>query len=178
MYSSSILFGSALLLLAMVTNAQESVEGYALIGRGSCQDGRGQMYSYLQRTSEFPNAETCGKHECDRFLNMQSYRGFEYSVTHRCTCLFDYEKIPPVPNNSTQPSYVTETDNGNGIVTGLSGTPGAYCYVSSIVICSHCHSCSLLINRIIIDQRIFRKTLGTWWLVQEECSQHQYSQAL
>ena len=146
MHSSSILFGSALLLLAMVTNAQESVEGYALIGRGSCQDGRGQMYSYLQRTSEFPNAETCGKQECDRFLNMQSYRGFEYSVTHRCTCLFDYEKIPPVPNNSTQPSYVTETDNGNGIVTGLSGTPGAYCYVSSIVICSRCHSCCSLIN--------------------------------
>lgn len=133
MHSISSLFGSAILVLAMGTNAQESVDGYSLLGRGSCQDGRGQMYSYLQRTSEFPNAETCGKQECGRFLNMRSYRGFEYSASNRCTCLFDYEKVPAVPNNSTQPSYVSEIDNGNGVVLGLSGTPGAYCYVRSIV---------------------------------------------
>ncbi|KAL7431797.1 hypothetical protein ACHAXH_001594 [Discostella pseudostelligera] len=131
MHSSPCLLGSTLFLIASGTGAQEPVEGYSLLGRGSCQDGRGQMYSYLQRTTEFPNAETCGRQECDRFLNMQSYRGFEYSASHRCTCLFDYEKVPPVPNNSTQPTYVTDTDGGNGVVAGLTGTPGAYCYKNS-----------------------------------------------
>ena len=126
------LFGAALLIFALGSNAQESVDGYALLGRGSCQDERGLMYSYLQRTTDFPNADTCAKQECARFLNMQSYRGFEFSVSRRCTCLFDFDKIPAVPNNTTQPTYVTETDNGKGVITGLSGTPGAYCYVRFI----------------------------------------------
>jgi len=122
------LLGAALLLIAMQANAQDDVEGYTNLGRGSCQDSRGKMYSYLQRTIEFPNAETCGKQECERFGNLQSYRGFEFSVAQRCTCLFDVDEMPAVPDDTENPKYVSKTDNGNGAVAGISGTPGAWCY--------------------------------------------------
>ncbi len=122
--------GTLLLLLAIQVNAKggDNVAGYTNLGRGSCQDDRGKMYSYLQRTVEFPNAETCGKQECERFGNLQSYRGFEYSVAQRCTCLFDMDEVPAVPNDSEDPKYVSKMDNGNGGVAGISGTPGAWCY--------------------------------------------------
>ena len=74
------ILGSALLLLAIQANAQDDVDGYTVVGKGSCQDQRGMQYSYLQRTIEFPNAETCGKQECERFANTESYRGFEFGV--------------------------------------------------------------------------------------------------
>eukprot|EP00581_Thalassiosira_minuscula_P027299 CAMPEP_0184416460 /NCGR_PEP_ID=MMETSP0738-20130409/9504_1 /TAXON_ID=385413 /ORGANISM="Thalassiosira miniscula, Strain CCMP1093" /LENGTH=136 /DNA_ID=CAMNT_0026775909 /DNA_START=265 /DNA_END=676 /DNA_ORIENTATION=+ len=76
----------------------------------------------------FPNAETCGRQECERFGNLEAYRGFEFSVTKRCTCLFDIDEIPAVPNDENDPKYVSKMDNGNGGVTGVSGTPGAWCY--------------------------------------------------
>ena len=120
--------GAALLLLATLANAQEEVPGYDHYGRGSCQDQRGKMYSYLQRIMTFPNAETCGKQECERFGNSPSYRGFEFSVTKRCTCLFDADEVPAVPNDEQDPKYVSTMDNGNGAVAGVSGTSGAYCY--------------------------------------------------
>ena len=122
------ILGSALLLLAIQANAQDDVDGYYVVGRGSCQDQRGMQYSYLQRTIEFPNAETCGKQECERFANTESYRGFEFSVAQRCTCIFDPDEVPPVPNDSADPKYVTNKDNGGGSVAGVSGTPGTYCY--------------------------------------------------
>lgn len=132
MWTNNKFFGSicgiSLLLLAIQANAQDNVEGYSHVGRGSCQDQRGMQYSYLQRTIEFPNAETCGKQECERFANSEHYRGFEYSVAQRCTCLFDKDEAPAVPNDESDPKYVTRIDNGIGTVTDVSGTPGTYCY--------------------------------------------------
>mmetsp|Transcript_25854 Transcript_25854/g.55631 ORF Transcript_25854/g.55631 Transcript_25854/m.55631 type:complete len:164 (+) Transcript_25854:225-716(+) len=119
---------TALLLLAIPANAKDDVEGYTNLGKGSCQDQRGKMYSYLQRSVKFPNAETCGRQECERFANSGAYRGFEFSVAQRCTCLFDVEGIPAVPNDADTPTYVSKTDIGNGGVGGVSGTPGTYCY--------------------------------------------------
>ena len=72
----------------------------------------------LYSTVEFPNAETCGKQECERFANNPNYRGFEYSVAQRCTCLFDRDEAPAVPNDESDPKYVTRTDNGIGTVAG------------------------------------------------------------
>lgn len=120
--------GTTILLLVIQANAEEKVAGYTSYGRGSCQDTRGKMYSYLQRVMTFPNAETCGRQECERFGNMASYRGFEFSVTNRCTCLFDVDEIPVVPNDADAPQYVSKADSGMGGVTAASGTPGAYCY--------------------------------------------------
>mmetsp|Transcript_4962 Transcript_4962/g.12460 ORF Transcript_4962/g.12460 Transcript_4962/m.12460 type:complete len:167 (+) Transcript_4962:156-656(+) len=123
--------GTGLLLLAIQANASvggDHVDGYANLGRGSCQDQRGKGYSYLQRKVKFPNAETCGRQECERFGNMKQYRGFEYSVAQRCTCLFDLDEIPAVPNDPNDPTYVEKEDVGNGAVAGVSGTPGAWCY--------------------------------------------------
>lgn len=122
------LVGAFLLLMNQVARAQEDVEGYTNFGRGSCQDVRGNQYSYLQRVMTFPNAETCGRQECERFGNMESYRGFEFSVTKRCTCLFDIDEIPVVPNDADAPQYVSKADSGMGAVTGTSGTPGGNCY--------------------------------------------------
>mmetsp|Transcript_9467 Transcript_9467/g.16466 ORF Transcript_9467/g.16466 Transcript_9467/m.16466 type:complete len:163 (+) Transcript_9467:152-640(+) len=120
--------GTTLLLLAIQANAQDDVDGYSNFGRGSCQDQRGKMYSYLQRIMTFPNAETCGKQECERFGNLGAYRGFEFSVAKRCTCLFDVDEIPAVPNEADNPKYVSKVDSGSGAVTAVSGTPGAFCY--------------------------------------------------
>jgi hypothetical protein len=72
----------------------------------------------IYSTIEFPNAETCGKQECERFANSEHYRGFEYSVAQRCTCLFDKDEAPAVPNDESDPKYVTRIDNGIGTVTG------------------------------------------------------------
>ncbi|KAL3822714.1 hypothetical protein ACHAXA_000979 [Cyclostephanos tholiformis] len=107
-----------------------TVDGYYAVGRGSCQDADGRMYSYLQRTMEFPTAEACGKQECERFGGLEQYRGFEYSVTKRCTCVFDEDKAPPppVPADPEKPEYVTKMKNGVGPIAGTSGTPGANCY--------------------------------------------------
>jgi hypothetical protein len=125
--------GAALLLAeawAASTVGPQAVDGYYPLGRGSCQDADGRMYSYLQRTTEFPNAEACGKQECERFGGLQQYRGFEYSVTKRCTCVFDADKAPTpqVPSNAAEPEYVTKMNNGIGPIAGTSGTPGANCY--------------------------------------------------
>jgi hypothetical protein len=118
----------AALLVLSIANAQENVDGYNLHGRGSCQDQRGKVYSYLQRIMTFPNAETCGRQECERFGNLDSYRGFEFSVSKRCTCLFDVDEIPAVANDPENPQYVSKTDNANGWVSGVSGRSGTFCY--------------------------------------------------
>ena len=104
---------------------QEEVGGYQYQGRGACLDQNGNLYSYLQRTIEFPNAETCGKQECERFANLESYRGFEFSVVNRCTCLFDIDDISEVVNEI---EYVSKQDLGQGPIIGTSGTPGSFCY--------------------------------------------------
>jgi hypothetical protein len=135
-----LLLAALLLVTAHANNAgPPAVEGYYALGRGSCQDADGRMYSYLQRTTEFPNAETCGKQECERFGGLQQYRGFEYSVTKRCTCVFDADKAPapPPPADSKEPEYVSKINNGIGPIASTSGTPGADCYrfaVSAITI--------------------------------------------
>ena len=115
-------------LLFPLTIAQETVEGYNNMGRGSCVDGRGQFYSYIQRTLTFPDASTCGGAECAKFGNAESYRGFEFSVTKRCACLFDAEKMPPVSNNAESPDYVSKNYQGRDVVMGTSLTPGTTCY--------------------------------------------------
>lgn len=120
--------GIALLLLATCVRGQETVDGYTYFGRGSCQDSRGKMYSYLQRTVQFPSAEACGRGECERFGNSNSYRGFEYSVAKRCTCVFDADELPPVPNDPGAPEYVSKMDAGNDPITQVSGVPGTSCY--------------------------------------------------
>lgn len=124
-----LILATSLLLLVIQANAEaEAVQGYFHLGRGSCQDGRGKMYSYLQRSVKFPNAETCGRQECERFGNSEIYRGFEYSVAQRCTCLFDYDQIPVVPSAEGDPVYVSKADVGIGAVGAVSGTPGTDCY--------------------------------------------------
>ena len=130
MFNNKFLGIVVILLLGIIVNGQEDVEGYGNRGRGSCQDQRGLQFSYLQRTVEFPNAETCGKQECERFANSESYRGFEYSVANRCTCLFDIDDVPVVPNDAEdgKQKYLSKPDGGQGPVMGTSGTPGAYCY--------------------------------------------------
>lgn len=120
---------TALLLLLPIALAQEDVNGYLNLGRGSCIDQRGQFYSYIQRTLTFPDASTCGSAECAKFGNAPSYRGFEFSVTKRCTCLFDKEKMPPVQNDASSPDYVSKNYQGMDAVAGTSGTPGANCYM-------------------------------------------------
>jgi hypothetical protein len=131
MMSSSIIniIRLACLLFLPFSSAQEEVNGYINLGRGSCIDGRGQFYSYIQRTLTFPDASTCGAAECAKFGNAPSFRGFEFSVTKRCTCLFDKEKMPPVQNDAASPDYVSKNYNGVDPIAGTSGTPGANCYM-------------------------------------------------
>eukprot|EP00956_Cyclotella_meneghiniana_P018507 scaffold30900_cov68-Cyclotella_meneghiniana.AAC.6 len=119
----------ATLLLLPIALAQEEVNGYIHLGRGSCVDQKGSFYSYIQRTLTFPDATTCGSAECAKFGNAASYRGFEFSVTKRCTCLFDKEKMPPVQNDASSPEYVSKNYQGMEYVAGTSGTPGADCYM-------------------------------------------------
>merc|ERR1712032_1021772 len=123
-------FGFILALsLANGMKDQEKVDGYKPMGRGSCMDFRGKMYSYLQRTVEFPSAEACGKGECERFGDSGHYRGFEYSVAKRCTCLFDMEKVPVVPTQSdAAQQYVGNQDAGTDFVAKTSSVPGTDCY--------------------------------------------------
>jgi hypothetical protein len=132
MFICRVLVAALLLAEAQAANTvgPQTVDGYYPLGRGSCQDADGRMYSYLQRTTEFPNAEACGKQECERFGGLEQYRGFEYSVTKRCTCVFDVDKAPPppVPSNAAEPEYVAKMNNGFGPIAGASGTPGANCY--------------------------------------------------
>jgi len=123
-----MLLGIALLLLATCVRGQDNVDGYTYFGRGSCQDSRGKMYSYLQRTVQFPSAEACGRGECERFGNSNSYRGFEYSVAKRCTCVFDADELPVVPNDANAPEYVSKMDAGNDVISQVSGVPGTGCY--------------------------------------------------
>ena len=126
--TSTSILGIALLLLATCVRGQENVDGYNYFGRGSCQDSRGKMYSYLQRTVQFPSAEACGRGECERFGNSKSYRGFEYSVAKRCTCVFDADELPAVPNDPGAPEYVSKMDAGNDVISQVSGVPGTSCY--------------------------------------------------
>lgn len=116
-----------LLLLPFVL-CQGDVNDYGNLGRGSCTDTRGQFYSYIQRTEKFPDASTCASAECAKYSNAESYRGFEFSVSKRCTCLFDADRMPPVDNSAENPEYLSKTYNGQGGVAGTSGTPGAWCY--------------------------------------------------
>ena len=49
MWTNNKFFGSigiSLLLLAIQANAQDNVEGYSHVGRGSCQDQRGMAGVY------------------------------------------------------------------------------------------------------------------------------------
>ncbi|KAL3785493.1 hypothetical protein ACHAWO_013433 [Cyclotella atomus] len=132
MASSMLNMARTLLLLLLpitLVVAQEEVQGHLNLGRGSCTDQRGQFYSYIQRTQTFPDASTCGAAECAKFGNAASYRGFEFSVTKRCTCLFDKEKMPAVQNDASSPEYVSKNYAGVDAVAGTSGTPGANCYM-------------------------------------------------
>jgi len=113
-----------------VAASNEDVIGYTTLGRGSCQDSLGKMYSFIQsKFTDFPDAAICASEECDRFQNLQSYRGFEFSVTKRCTCLFDKDALPSIlesePGSQAQ---VSKVNDGNGEVASVSGTPGATCY--------------------------------------------------
>ena len=112
-----------------VWGINEKVEGYRNLGRGSCQDSRGKMYTYLQRTVTFPDAVTCAQKECERFGNLEAYRGFEFSVGKRCTCLFDVDQAPVVPESDEQP-YVGGSDGGNGDIYTTSSIPGTICFTN------------------------------------------------
>jgi hypothetical protein len=128
--------GAALLLVTAHANTTgpPAVKGYCALGRGSCQDADGRMYSYLQRTTELPNAETCRKQECEQFGGLQSYCGFEYSITKQCTCVFDADKapVPPSPTDSEEPEYVSKMNQGIGPIASTLGTPGAHCYFFTV----------------------------------------------
>lgn len=63
---------------------------------------------------------------------MEFYRGFEYSVAKRCTCLFDNDGVPGVQNSAENPEYVSRMNDGFGSVEGISGTPGGWCYKNSV----------------------------------------------
>jgi len=104
------------------------VPGHANLGRGSCLDTSGKWYSYLQSSSTFPTAKICAEEGCN-YRNLDSYRGFEFSVANRCTCLFDEDGLPPIPESMTGSlQYVSRINEGNGTVAGASGTPGTTCY--------------------------------------------------
>mmetsp|Transcript_17219 Transcript_17219/g.34420 ORF Transcript_17219/g.34420 Transcript_17219/m.34420 type:complete len:167 (+) Transcript_17219:136-636(+) len=126
-----ILFSSSISVeAAEVWGVHEQVQGYRNLGRGSCQDSRGKMYSYLQRTMTFPDAITCAQKECERFGNIGAYRGFEFSVGKRCTCLFDVDQAPPVPDSGEAPDYVGGSDGGDGDVFSTTSMPGTTCFAS------------------------------------------------
>jgi len=132
LYSRWSAIKTALIVLSVLISmpsatSEKKVDGYFKLGKGSCQDSRGKMYSYVQRTSLFPEAETCAG-ECGRWLGAEIYRGFEWSVAKRCTCLFDNDAVPAVPNSEAEPMYVSQLDDGFGVVKGISNTPGAWCY--------------------------------------------------
>mmetsp|Transcript_22706 Transcript_22706/g.35613 ORF Transcript_22706/g.35613 Transcript_22706/m.35613 type:complete len:166 (-) Transcript_22706:265-762(-) len=116
---------------AEVWGVNAEVEGYRNLGRGSCQDSRGKMYSYLQREMAFPDAITCAQKECERFGNLGSYRGFEFSVGKRCTCLFDVDQAPAVPDSEGAPVYVGGSDGGDGDVFSTTAMPGTTCFSNS-----------------------------------------------
>jgi len=132
----AVLIGFALSLfspvdaVAEVWGVNDKVDGYRNLGRGSCQDARGKMYTYLQRTMTFPDATTCAQQECERFGNLEAYRGFEYSVSKRCTCLFDVDQAPAVPDSGETPEYVGGSDGGNGLVSATSSMPGTVCFTN------------------------------------------------
>lgn len=88
------------------------------------------MYTYLQRTMTFPDAITCAQKECERFGNLQAYRGFEFSVGKRCTCLFDVDQAPAVPDSGEAPEYVGGLDGGNGLIFATSNMPGTTCFTN------------------------------------------------
>ena len=125
-----ILFPITVEAAAEVWGVHEKVEGYRNLGRGSCQDSRGKMYTYLQRTMTFPDAVTCAQKECERFGNLEAYRGFEFSVGKRCTCLFDVDQAPAVPDSGEAPDYVGGSDGGNGMVHTTSSIPGTVCFTN------------------------------------------------
>ena len=126
-----VLYPSSVEAAAQVWGVNDEVQGYRNLGRGSCQDSRGKMYSYLQRTMTFPDAITCAQKECERFGNLGSYRGFEFSVGKRCTCLFDVDQAPAVPDSGEAPEYVGGSDGGNGDVFSTTEMPGTTCFSAS-----------------------------------------------
>lgn len=126
-----VLFSSSVDASAEVWGVNVEVQGYRNLGRGSCQDSDGKMYSYLQRTMTFPDALTCAQKECERFGNLGSYRGFEFSVGKRCTCLFDVDQAPAVPDSAEAPEYVGGTDGGEGDVFSTTSMPGTTCFSNS-----------------------------------------------
>ena len=77
----------------------------------------------------FPDAVTCAQKECERFGNLEAYRGFEFSVGKRCTCLFDVDQAPVVPESDEQP-YVGGSDGGNGQIHTTSSIPGTICFTN------------------------------------------------
>ena len=115
---------------AEVWGVNIEVPGYRNLGRGSCQDNRGKMYTYLQRTMTFPDAITCAQQECGRFGNLVAYRGFEFSVGKRCTCLFDLDQAPAVPDSGESPQYVGGSDGGDGEISSTTKLPGTTCFMS------------------------------------------------
>ncbi|KAK1744903.1 hypothetical protein QTG54_004194 [Skeletonema marinoi] len=68
--------------------------------------------------------------ECERFGNIGAYRGFEFSVGKRCTCLFDVDQAPPVPDSGEAPDYVGGSDGGDGDVFSTTSMPGTTCFAS------------------------------------------------
>lgn len=85
----------------------------------------------------FPDAATCAQQECGNLANMEggayreSYRGFEFSVGKRCSCLFDYDQVPPVQNPAEDPVYVSKMLEADGPAAGASSRPGTTCYARS-----------------------------------------------
>lgn len=121
-------------LAAPGVDTTDLVDGYVNFGRGSCLDNRGKMYSFLQNTTTtFPDAEACAKAECDKWANLDSYRGFEFSVVGRCTCLFDMDAVSPIPESEAESvSHDFGVNGGDGVVSSVSGTPGTTCYKPAV----------------------------------------------
>ena len=89
------------------------------------------MLRSIDTTMTFPDAITCAQKECERFGNLGSYRGFEFSVGKRCSCLFDVDQAPAVPDSGEAPEYVGGSDGGDGEVFATTEMPGTTCFSAS-----------------------------------------------
>jgi len=123
-------------LAAPGVETTDLVDGYINFGRGSCLDNRGKMYSFLQNTmTTFPDAGACAEVECEKWVNLDSYRGFEFSIVGRCTCLFDMDAASSIPESEAESvSHDFGINDGDGLVSSVSGTPGTTCYKPAVSI--------------------------------------------
>ena len=103
-----------------------NIVGHSIVDSGRCVDARGNLYSYMESSGTFPDANICFTELCIRFSKMDGYRGLEFTDRGGCTCLFDAEKLP-VP----QPAGIDlqyQRDEGYGGVADTSGAVGSACY--------------------------------------------------